>query len=523
VTIEAQLRLAEPLAALSLVTDLGMGYPPESAIRATLLATLLAERLGVDEDERRNVYYASILRYVGCMSTAHEAAHSLGGDDIAVMNRMTLVDTERPGEVMPALLGMAGRDRPPLGRTRAVVDVMVHGKATGAMIMRTHCEVAARLADRCGLDTAVSSALYQIAERWDGKGLPGRLKGDQIAVATRFATFAHIVVAADHDDGRDGLTGVVRRLSGRSIDPDIAETFLADVAGIMETTSGADCWDRLLAAEPGSPVVVPSRRLDEVAEAFGDAVDLKTPWLHGHSRGVAELAAGAALACRCDDRTVRNLRLAGHLHDLGRAGVPTGIWDRPGALSVGDWEQVRLHPYHTERILSRSPALAPIARLAGSHHERLDGSGYHRSSEAATLDLPARILAAADAYQALVEPRPHRAAAAPADAAVQLAGDRSLDREAVAAVCEAAGQPRPAAGRTAHPAGLTDREVDVLRLVAQGLTKKDMAGQLHVSTSTVHTHVVHIYEKIGLSTRAGAALFAMEHDLLRPEYRSFGR
>jgi HD-GYP domain-containing protein (c-di-GMP phosphodiesterase class II) len=518
-----RLRLAEPLAALSLVTDLGMGYPAESAVRAALLATLLAERMGVGEDDRRNVYYASILRFVGCVSTAHEAATMLGGDDIEIMKRMTLVDSERPSEVLSVLLPNAGRDRSALGRARAIADTMVHGKANGVMIMKTHCEVAARLATRCGLDDAVSGALYQIAERWDGKGIPGRLKGDQISLATRFANFAHVAVAAT-SDGDGDTAGAVKRLAGRSIDPDIADAYLAEAGALDEVTSGADCWERLLAAEPGEPITVPERRLDEVAAAFGDAVDLKTPYLHSHSSGVAELAAGAAQACGCDEATVRTVRLAGLLHDLGRVGVSTGVWERPGPLSVGEWEQVRLHPYHTERILSRSPVLAPLARLAGSHHERLDGSGYHRQSEASGLDRLSRLLAAADTYHALTEPRPNRPGYTPAEAASQLAASHSLDRDAVAAVCEAAGQPRPPrAGRAEHPAGLTEREVDVLRLLAQGLTKKDMAGMLHVSTSTVHTHVVHIYEKIGLSTRAGAALFAMEHDLLRPEYRSFGR
>ena len=171
---DGRLRLAEPLAALSLVTDLGMGYPPESAIRAALLASLLAGRLGVGDDDLRNIYFATILRFVGCVSTAHESAEHLGGDDIAVMRRMNLLDGERPSQVAPVLLGMAGKDRDPLGRARRIGTILVRGKAIAAMVGRSHCEVASRLADRFGLGPAVSAALYQIAERWDGRGVPAK-------------------------------------------------------------------------------------------------------------------------------------------------------------------------------------------------------------------------------------------------------------------------------------------------------------------------------------------------------------
>ena len=522
---EGELRLAEPLAALSLVTDLGMGYPPESAIRASLLACLLAEHVGVADDERRNVYYATILRFVGCVSTAHETAQALGGDDRELLRRMSLVDPLRNAQAGPVLFGLAGRDRGLSGRLRGIGAVMTKGKAFGAMIGRSHCEVASRLAERFGLDPAVSSALYQIAERWDGRGVPAQLKGDQIELPTRFAVLAHTAIEASIEGGVDGAVAVVNGLAGAMLDPSLADAFAGQAAALLDAVSGSDCWERLLAAEPPPHVVVPARRLDEVAAGFADAVDLKSPWLHSHSSGVADLASRAAKMAGCAEDQVGAVSRAGLLHDIGRVAVPSGAWDRAGSLSVGEWEQVRLHPYHSERVLSRSPLLAPLARLAGSHHERLDGSGYHRGAEGRGLDRPARILAAADAFHARTEGRPHRPALSVDDAATALAAEadaRRLDRDAVAAVCEAAGQPPPRR-RSSHPADLTEREVQVLRLLSQGLTKKDMASELHLSASTVHTHVTHIYEKIGRSTRAGAALFAMENDLLGPGYRSVDR
>jgi HD-GYP domain-containing protein (c-di-GMP phosphodiesterase class II)/DNA-binding CsgD family transcriptional regulator len=261
--------------------------------------------------------------------------------------------------------------------------------------------------------------------------------------------------------------------------------------------------------------------MDEVARVFADMVDLKTPFLHGHSSGVAALAEVAARMVGFDVEAVATMRRAGLLHDLGRVGVPNGIWEKTGPLSAGEWEQVRLHAYHSERILSRSAALAPVATVAGMHHERLDGSGYHRGISAASLPAPARMLAAADAYHAMTEERAHRPALNRSEAATTLQDEAAagkLDREAVAAVLEAAGHP-PGRIRVVWPADLTGREVEVLRLLARGRSNKEIAERLVISNHTVHHHVLHIYNKINVSTRAGAALFAMQHGLLetRPE------
>jgi HD-GYP domain-containing protein (c-di-GMP phosphodiesterase class II)/DNA-binding CsgD family transcriptional regulator len=279
-----------------------------------------------------------------------------------------------------------------------------------------------------------------------------------------------------------------------------------------------DAWETVLACEPRPHVTVSSRHLDEVARGFAEAVDLKSPYFHGHSERVARLAESAAGMMDLAEPTPTDLRRAGLFHDLGRAGVSTGIWEKPGPLSTADWEQVRLHPYHTERILSRSPTLAPLSTLAGMHHERLNGRGYHRGARAAMLEPAARVLAAADVWDAMTSERPHRPALK-SDAATRGMQDEvaagSLDRDAVAAVLEAAGQ-TVKMPRGAWPAELTEREVQVLRLLARGYSMKQIAGDLFISPATVHTHVAHIYEKTGLSSRASVALFAMEHDLIRP-------
>jgi HD-GYP domain-containing protein (c-di-GMP phosphodiesterase class II) len=236
---------------------------------------------------------------------------------------------------------------------------------------------------------------------------------------------------------------------------------------------------------------------------------------------VAALARGAAERLRLPPAAVADLEVAGLLHDVGRVAVPDRVWEKPGALSGHEWEQVRLHAYHSERILAGSERLASLAPLVGMHHERLDGAGYHRGCTRAELPMAARTLAAADAWQAMTQPRPHRPALAPEQAERRLlAGARrgALDADAVGAVLAAAGH-AAVVPRQELPAGLSAREVEVLGLVAQGCSNAQIAERLVISRRTAEHHVQHIYTKIGVSSRAAAALFAMEHRLLGPRDR----
>jgi DNA-binding NarL/FixJ family response regulator len=151
------------------------------------------------------------------------------------------------------------------------------------------------------------------------------------------------------------------------------------------------------------------------------------------------------------------------------------------------------------------------------HHERLDGSGYHRGCRAQDISAACRVLAAADAFQAMTQPRPHREALTSEQAGDQLVRDSRagrLDSDVVAAVLAAAGQRRSRLRRDLRPAGLSEREIEVLRLVAEGCSNPQIAQRLYISRRTAEHHVQHVYAKIGVSSRAAAALFALEHDLL---------
>jgi HD-GYP domain-containing protein (c-di-GMP phosphodiesterase class II)/DNA-binding CsgD family transcriptional regulator len=518
VSTTPQLGLAELLAAISLATDLGRGFPQEKALRTVLVATRLAEELGLDEQERSDTYYAALIHPVGCTAFTYEGARQVGTSELKGIPAYMRADTERLREGLRAMREEVRGE--PFGRAvRGVVLGIALGRRFLDYAVRADCEAGARFTERIGLPGAVARVVPQVHERWDGKGLPLGLAGEVLATGARVIAVADQVEIFHRMDGREATRAMLRRRAGGWFDPGVVDACARHFDDICAELEAGSVWDAVLAAEPSPAVTLSETRIDDLAEAIADVVDLKSPWFLGHSRGVAELAAAAASTLGLDAGEAAAIRRAGLFHDLGRVGVSNLVWDKPGALSAAEWEQVRLHAYHTERVLARSPILAPLARLAGMHHERMDGSGYHRGVTAAAISIGVRVLAAADVFQALTEPRPHRSARSPEEAAQELEGmvtAGALDPEASRAVCEAAGVSlRRGRVSAPWPGGLTDREVDVLRLLARGLTKKEIAKELVIAPGTVHTHTVHIYEKLGVSTRAGVALFALEHGLVQ--------
>jgi len=512
------LRLGELIAALSLAFDLGNNYPLEKALRNALLAVGLAREVGLTGEQLSDVYYVAQLRYLGCTAASHEMAQFLGVDELAARNALGAVASSSPTDVVKTTLTRLGRGEGLVPRARAVVKVVIGGRRMIPEQFAQDCEAAERLAGRLGFSKTVCSAMADVHSSWNGKGAVAREHaGEDLAVAARIAFLVHVAEVHHRLGGRDAAIEVVRRRSGHDFDPQLAAAFVRKAPELLGAIEQESVWDSALAAEPKPWPWIPNSRLNTIAQAFGEFADLKSPYTLGHSSGVAELAAAAGPAFGLDASDVAEIRRAGWLHDLGRVSVPNTIWDKPGPLSVSEWERVRLHPYYTERILSQSPLLRTLSLTAGMHHERMDGSGYHRGASRATIPLPARLLAAADAYHAMTEERPHRAAMS-ADAAARelvLSSEAGrLDREAVGAVLEASGQ-NARRKRLSWPGNLSDREVDVLRLAARGKSNHEMGSLLHISENTVHHHVKRIYDKVGVSTRAGAALFAMENDLIR--------
>jgi putative nucleotidyltransferase with HDIG domain len=512
--VDDELRLADLLAALSVATDLGMGHEPEKAVRSCLLATELARASGLPGPQVRDVYYTTLLYHLGCTAPAHELTY-LFGDDVGVLPRAERADESSLRDSL-AVLALAGRGTG-LGRARHLARLAAAGKQENTAILRSVCEVGSRMADRLRLGTGVQAALRDSTEIWDGRSGALGHAGDDIALPARYALLATQAVLFDRLGGPEAAVDVVRERAGHWFDPEVAATFARVGADLLRSMADADVWHEVLEVEPRPVRCVPDSQVDDIARVFADLVDLKSTFTLGHSTEVAELAVAAAEQLGLPAARIRLLRRAALLHDLGRVAISGAVWERPSTLTSAQWEQVRLHPYHTERILRRSSALAELAGIAGMHHERQDGSGYHHGSGGAAIPPEARLLAAADAFQAMTQLRPHRSAMAPEEAARHLETEATagrLDVECVRGVVEAAGQ-APQRGRVTWPAGLTDREVDVLRLVAGGSTNREIATELVISPRTAEHHVQHIYTKIGGSTRAAAALFAMEHGLVR--------
>lgn len=500
-----RLRLAELMAALSLATDLGMGQPLEQALRTCLIAIELASRLGLSREETSEVFYVALLRFLGCTADAHEFSALVGGDDIDVRRAIAPVLGGPASEFARHVMPRVGAGQGPVRRAQALITMMSTGQARAREGVRAHCEMGERLAIRLGLSSGVQHGLSDAFEHWNGGGFPKGSARSDIHLSARIVFVARDAEVLQRDGGLERVNAAMRTRRGVAYDPEVAACLLENAAEVMQSIETTSPWDAILEREPEPYPWVPEAKLDTVLEAFADFVDLKSPWTTGHSRGVAVLVAALS----------KDLQRTALVHDLGRMSVPNAIWDKPSRLTEGEWERVRLHPYYSERILGRSTSLKPLATCAGMHHERIDGSGYHRGSKRAEISQEARVLAAADAFQAMTQPRPFREALSPERAAEELEADvrnGRLDADAMHAVLTAAGHsPHLADFR---PSGLTEREVEVLRLICRGGTKKQVAAALRISPSTADHHVRHIYEKIGVSTRAGATLFAVENDLL---------
>ena len=510
------LRLAEAAGVLSLATDLAMGQPLEHGLRTAVLALRTAQAMELPGDDQVAVFYTGVLHFAGCTAESEIDARFFG-DELAARARMITVAHGSRLELIATAMRVAHQGSPPLARAARMARAAFGGVAEFRKWAASHCDVARLLGARMGLPGQVQQALRHLYERWDGNGMPGELCGTQIPLPVRLMQVAQDADVTWQHGGAELVRSKLAERAGSGLDPEVVKAFLGAGDRLYEGLDAPSVWNDAMAAEPGPQPVVSGPGLDACLSAIGDFADLKTMWTAGHSRGVADLAARAGVVAELAAPEVVTLRRAALVHDIGRIAVPVSVWAKPGPLTRDEHEQVRLHAYHTERVLEACAGLRPLARLAGSHGERSDGSGYHRGSRAGDLPPAAWLLAAADCYQAMREPRAHRPAWSAQGAADELGRDAQagkLPAEAVQAVLTAAGQPpRP----VPRPAGLSERECEVLGLIARGMATKQVARQLGISPKTCDHHIQRLYRKTGLSTRAGATLFALEHGLIRSD------
>jgi HD-GYP domain-containing protein (c-di-GMP phosphodiesterase class II)/DNA-binding CsgD family transcriptional regulator len=578
--ISRPLRLAEAVGALSLATDLAMGQPLEHGLRTAVLAVRMAQAMGLPEDDQVTVFYTGLLHFAGCTAESEIDARFFG-DELSARPQMMAVALGTRLDLVTTAARVAHPERARLARAAAMARSAFGGITEFRKWAASHCDVARVLGARMGFSEQIQQALRHLWERWDGKGMPGDLRGDQIPLAVRLMQVAQDADMAWHQGGSALADQVLAERAGSGLDPAAVTAFLSLGETAYAGLDAPTIWEDALLAEPGPRPVVDGDRQDACLSAIADFTDLKSMWTVGHSRGVAELAERSALVAGLAGADALALRRAGLVHDIGRVAVPVNVWAKRGPLNRDEREQVRLHAYHTERVLDAAAGLRPLARLAGSHGERCDGSGYHRGSRAGDLPLAAWLLATADCYHAMREPRPYRqplsgreaadelsrqaeagllapdavhavltAAARSRGPAAQPAGEPAgprgreaptggpPDRRAAAGqpptgqapTGQAPGQPpagrgtgQPPAGQAAaasqvtreRPAGLSERECEVLGLLARGLATKQVARRLGISPKTCDHHIQRLYGKAGVSTRAGATLFALEHGLVR--------
>lgn len=486
-------RLADVLGALSAATDLAAGVPLDTALRLCVLTTALGRAHGATPEALADLYFAALLRHLGCTSISHEVADLGAGDDLT------------------AQAGIDGTDVSqfePTERQRAGV------------LFGLVCDQAESLAADLGMSPGVQRVLAQLHERYDGGGIVG-LRGEDIEQNARILHVAMLLEVSHRRGGRQRALEEVAQRRGNQLDPGVCDVVAREAAALWPLLETTLLWDVYLDAEPGAPRLIAGARLDGVALGFARYTDLKVPCFLGHSPAVAELAVAAGVREGLSGEALADLRRAGWLHDLGLASVPNGILEKPGPLTPAEWDRLRLHAYYTDRILARVPSLSAAAQAARAHHERCDASGYPRAVAPHVDERAARILAAADMYRALTEVRPHRPPSTATRAAELLAveaKEKRLCSRAVDSVIAAAGvRPAPRDSEQSRPDGLTAREIEVLVRVARGLTSKEVATQLAISTRTAQHHLEHIYEKIGVTTRAAAALYAVRHELLDPQ------
>jgi HD-GYP domain-containing protein (c-di-GMP phosphodiesterase class II)/DNA-binding CsgD family transcriptional regulator len=519
-----QLRSIDVLGALSLAGDMAMGLRAGHGVRATYIGMHIADRLGLTPAQRVDLFYAELLMDAGCTAWASQTAAAILSDDIAARRQFYfLTDPSDPRDLLRWLAGYMAAGERLDRRLRRSIDFAVHGREFMLEALRNTAETAARLARRLDRPPGVQEGLRFAFEQWDGGG-PYERRADTIPLVSRIV-YATVFLEVIHQlSGREAALQLGRGRRGKTLDPAIVDAFLS-VSADSDFWRGLEdeaVWDVVRTMEPDSPYrYVDSHNLDDAARAFADFADLKSFFTAGHSRRVADLAERIAVSLNLPPEEVVTIHRAALLHDIGLVAVPSFVLHKPAArLAEAEWESLRLHPYYSQRILARVPVFGAASELAAAHHERPDGEGYPRGLRGEQIPLGARVLAVADAFDELAHNGPDGPGleVGPSLDVVVRGVDSRFDRDVVEALrklldVSALTLMAPPVRRD-WPAGLTDREVEVLRLLATGASRRDMAQRLTVSEHTIRHHLEHIYAKLDVRTRVEATLFALEHNLI---------
>jgi HD-GYP domain-containing protein (c-di-GMP phosphodiesterase class II) len=479
----------------------------------------MCEEAGFDPELRDTVYWVALLRYIGCTGHAHEVA-TVFGDEIAIRAETLVHDAANPEEVMRDVLAFATALHPPEDHEQVIQSLQEGAHEWAVHNFASGCEVGDKLLQRLDFSSEVRDALGFTFERWNGNGFPTHAGGEDIPLAMRVVHVSHDMEAIGRRFSPIAALDAVRDRRDRTYDPKLADLFFTHGSHWFDQLEKVEPWDEVLELEPEPRRTLQGTELDNALTVAADFIDLKSPYMAGHSRRCAQLGADAARELGFTDDAIKTLERAALVHEFGTTAIPNSIWDKPDRLTRAEVDRVELHPMLTEQMLRRSPALASMNPVAACHHEKANGSGYHKGLPSDAVDPAARVLAATDIYVALTTDRADRPAfssKSAADELRRLTSQGALEPDATDAVLQAAGHDEQTAARRRrqYPGGLTKREVEVLRLAARGLTTQAIADALYISPKTADHHIQHIYTKIEVSTRAAAALWAMQNGVVR--------
>jgi putative nucleotidyltransferase with HDIG domain len=407
-------KVAEMVAALSYALDLTEGQPMGHSARVCILGMRLAAEIGMAVADRAELYYALLIKDAGCSSNASRLFHIVAGDEIRAKRDVKTTDWTRVGfESMQYAVSHVGVGRPFLERVATLARAAVKRKTDSTELVKIRCERGANIARRMGFNERVSAGIHSLDEQWDGAGYPEHLEGEAIPLYSRIALLCQTLEVFWREAGETRAVEVVRERAGRWFDPALVRAVesLAGRGALWEGLESSSLLADVWALEPvETSLFLTEARVDEICGAFAEVVDAKSPFTFRHSNGVAEAAVRIAETLGMTSEEVTLLRRAGLLHDIGKLSVPNSILEKPGKLDAEEWAVVKQHPYYSWEILRRIPKFQRLSEVAACHHERLDGRGYFRSYDETKLDLPSRVLAVADVYDALAARRPYREA-----------------------------------------------------------------------------------------------------------------
>jgi HD-GYP domain-containing protein (c-di-GMP phosphodiesterase class II) len=407
---ESTYRISEILSALSCALDITEGQAPGHAVRTCLIGMHLADRVGVPLEDRGSLFYALLLKDLGCSSNAARLCSLFGADDRALKRDHKLTDWSRPTRSLRYALRNAVPSASPMGRALRVGAMLMHDRGSGRELTRTRCDRGADIAAMLGFSSTTREAIRTLDEHWDGNGMPDGLSGAAIPLLGRIVSLAQTAEVFASTYGVDAAIEMVVERRGRWFDPTLVDSFrgLAD-DDFWAKVLGRSPERHLGALEPKDQILMADEaRLDDIARAFARVIDAKSPYTYLHSERVAELAVTIGQHLHFSDVQLRDLRRAGLLHDIGKLGVSTLILDKPDRLTERERAEIRVHPAYTQRILERVGAFSAIVQIASAHHERLDGKGYHLGLTGERLSPMSRALAVADVYEATTADRPYR-------------------------------------------------------------------------------------------------------------------